>query len=56
MFTGTAGNSSYILGTYNAQDRYLSDSIENYTKIAYNFNQKILKCKSDWKMDFRILV
>lgn len=49
MFTGTAGNSSYILGTYNAQDRYLSDSIENYTKIAYNFNQKILKCKSDWK-------
>lgn len=49
MFTGTVGNSSYILGTYNAQDRYLSDSIENYTKIAYNFNQKILKCKSDWK-------
>lgn len=49
MFTGTAGNSSYILGTYNAQDRYLSDSIENYTKIAYDFNQKILKCKSDWK-------
>lgn len=49
MFTGTAGNSSYILGTYNAQDRYLSDAIENYTKIAYDFNQKILKCKSDWK-------
>lgn len=49
MFTGTAGNSSYILGTYNTQDRYLSDSIENYTKIAYDFNQKILKCKSDWK-------
>lgn len=49
MFTGTAGNSSYILGTYNAQDRYLSDSIENYTKIVYDFNQKILKCKSDWK-------
>lgn len=49
MFTGTAGNSSYILGTYNAQDRYLSEATENYTKIAYDFNQKILKCKSDWK-------
>lgn len=49
MFTGTAGNSSYILGTYNAQDRYLSEATENYTKIAYDFNQKVLKCKSDWK-------
>lgn len=50
MFTGSSGNSSYILGTYNAQDRYLSWACEHYTKIAYNFNEKILKLKTDeWK-------
>lgn len=51
MFTGSAGNSSYILGTYNAQDRYLAWAEEHYTKIAYDFNQKLLKCKSksEWK-------
>ena len=50
MFTGSSGNSSYILGTYNAQDRYLSWACEHYTKIAYDFNEKILKLKTDdWK-------
>lgn len=50
MFTGTSGNSSYILGTYNAQDRYLAWACEHYTKIAYDFNEKLLKLKTgDWK-------
>lgn len=50
-FTGVAGNSSYVLGTYNAEDRYISYAVEHYTKIAYDFNENILKCgKSDeWK-------
>lgn len=50
MFTGSSGNSSYVLGTYNAQDRYLSWACEHYTKIAYDFNEKLLKLKTDdWK-------
>lgn len=50
MFTGATGNSSYILGTYTAQDRYLSWACEHYTKIAYDFNEKLLKLKTDyWK-------
>ena len=50
MFTGSSGNSAYVLGTYNAQDRYLSWSCEHYTKIAHDFNEKILKLKTnDWK-------
>ena len=57
MFTGGTGNSSYILGTYNAQDKDLSRATEEYTKIAYNFNQKILKCSStsDWKYTLQSL-
>lgn len=50
MFTGTSGNSSYILGTYNAQDRYISWACEHYTKIAYDFNEKLLRVQTDdWK-------
>lgn len=50
-FTGVSGNSSYILGTYNAEDRYISYAVEHYTKIAYDFNDNILKCgkSDDWK-------
>lgn len=57
LFTGGTGNSSYILGTYDAQDRDLSRATEEYTKIAYDFNQKILKCSStsDWKNALRDL-
>ena len=50
MFTGTSGNSSYILGTYNAQDRYLAWACEHYTRIAYNFNESLMMLKTDdWK-------
>ena len=49
MFTGAAGNNSYILGTYTAQDRYISWACEHYTKIAYDFNEKILKISTDWR-------
>ena len=50
ILTGGAGNSSYILGTYNAEDRYISYAVEHYTKIAYDFNEKILRCGTDdWK-------
>lgn len=49
MFTGAAGNNSYILGTYNSQDRYISWACEHYTKIAYDFNEKILKISTDWR-------
>lgn len=51
IFTSCSGNSSYILGTYNAQDRYLAQAIEEYTRIAYEFNQNILKCgnSDEWK-------
>lgn len=50
-FTSTTGNSTYILATYNAQDRYLSTATETYTKIAYDFNQKVINCgnSSSWK-------
>lgn len=50
VFTGAAGNNAYVLGTYNAQDYDLSRAIEEYTKIAYEYNQNILKCSTDeWK-------
>ena len=56
IFTGSAGNSSYILGTYNAEDRYISSAIEHYTKIAYDLNQNVMKCNSsDWKSALRNL-
>ena len=51
IFTSCSGNSSYILGTYNTQDRNLAQAIEEYTRIAYEFNQNILKCgnSDEWK-------
>ena len=50
MFTGTNENGSSLLATYNAKDMDISLAEEEYTKIAYDFNQKILKCSTaDWK-------
>lgn len=50
MFTGTASNSTFVLGTYNASDYSLSRAVEEYTKIAFEFNQNLIKCGTDeWK-------
>lgn len=50
-FSGIADNNSYILGTYNAEDRYLSYAIEHYTEIAYEFNENLIKCgkSNEWR-------
>lgn len=55
VFNGTLeaifGNSGWVMGTYTAQDKYLSQAEEYYTKIAYEFNQKLLMVsdKDKWK-------
>lgn len=41
------GNSSWVMGTYTAQDKYLSQAEEYYTKLAYEMNQNVLKCSTD---------
>lgn len=47
-------NSSFVLGTYAAQDYDLSMATEYYTKLAYDMNQKILKVSTDdWKDGLR---
>lgn len=55
MFTGISDNSSYILGTYNAQDKDVSKAIECYTEIAYDFNKKVIQCgdSEHWKNGLR---
>ncbi len=51
VFAGGAENNTYILGTYNAEDRYLAEAINAYTEIAYDFNENVLQANStsDWK-------
>ncbi len=51
LFSGASGNTGgYVLGTYNCQDKDISYAAEHYTKIAYDFNEKILRCGTDdWK-------
>lgn len=55
MFTGISDNSSYILGTYNAQDKDISKAIECYTEIAYDFNKYVIQCgdSEHWKNGLR---
>jgi hypothetical protein len=44
------GNSGWVMGTYTAQDKYLSQAEEYYTKLAWEMNKKVLKVgTSDWK-------
>lgn len=45
------GNSGWVMGTYTAQDKYLSQAEEYYTQLAYEFNEKILMVsdEDDWK-------
>lgn len=51
MFNGVIeaifGNSSWVMGTYTAQDKYLSQAEEYYTKLAYDTNENIIKCGTD---------
>ena len=44
------GNSGWIMGTYTAQDKYLTQAEEYYTKLAWEMNEDIIKIKSEeWK-------
>ena len=45
------GNSDWVVGTYNAQDIYLSQAESYYTECAKSFNDKLLMVGSydDWK-------
>lgn len=42
MSSSVVKSSSWVLGTYNAQDKYLSKSEEYYTKLANQFNTRLL--------------
>lgn len=42
-------NSSFIMGTYNAQDKDLTEAATYYSKMAWELNQKILAVPTDWK-------
>lgn len=55
MFAGTSSNSTYLLGTYNCLDSEMGEAIDTYTKIAYDFNKKVIKCQnsSSWKSGLR---
>jgi hypothetical protein len=58
-FESIFGNSGWVMGTYTAQDKYLSKAEEYYTLLAYDMNEKILKVSSedDWKKglkDFKV--
>ena len=45
------GNNGWIMGTYNAQDKYLSQAETYYTEIAKGFNNKLMTVgdKDTWK-------
>lgn len=51
MFAGTSSNSTFLLGTYNCVDSDMGKAIDAYTKIAYDYNKKLMKCQnaSSWK-------
>ncbi|MCD7740681.1 MAG: hypothetical protein LUI06_00480, partial [Ruminococcus sp.] len=50
MLQGIFGNSGWVMGTYTAQDKYLSQAEEYYTKLAFEFNKNILMVGTeDWK-------
>lgn len=55
MFAGTSSNSTYLLGTYNCLDSEMGEAIDTYTKIAYDFNKKVIKCQnsSSWRSGLR---
>lgn len=45
------GNNGWIMGTYNAQDKYLSQAEQYYTEIASSFNNKLMTVgdQNTWK-------
>lgn len=55
MFTGTSSRSTYLLATYNCMDSDMGKAIDAYTKVAYEFNKKVIKCQnpSSWKSGLR---
>lgn len=55
MFAGTSSNSTFLLATYNCVDSDMGKAIDAYTKIAYDFNKKVIKCQnsSSWKSGLR---
>lgn len=46
MFGGVTSNSSFVLGTYNASDIEIEKIISSYTKIAYDFNENVMKTQN----------
>ncbi|MEE1155739.1 MAG: peptidoglycan DD-metalloendopeptidase family protein, partial [Acutalibacteraceae bacterium] len=55
MFAGTSSRSTYLLATYNCVDSDIGKAIDAYTKVAYEFNEKVIKCQSSssWKSGLR---
>lgn len=50
MFSSCVSSSTWILGTYATQDYDLTKSVEYYTKLANDMNNKIIKVgTTDWK-------
>ncbi len=57
VFIGGAENNTYLVGTYNCSDETIAETIEAYTKIAYDFNENVIKANSTskWKTGLKNL-
>lgn len=50
LFSSTGSGGSFTLGTYTAQDYDLSEAEKYYTKLAWDLNEKVIRCGGDdWK-------
>ncbi len=50
LFSSTGSGGSFTLGTYAAQDYDLSEAEKYYTKLAWDLNEKVIRCGGDdWK-------
>ena len=51
VIMGIFQNSAFILGSYQAKDKDLSEAAVSYTKLAYELNEAVLKCgnKNSWR-------
>ena len=50
IFSSTGSGGSFTLGTYAAQDYDLSEAEKYYTKLAWDLNEKVIRCGGDdWK-------
>ena len=51
VIIGIFQNSAFILGSYNAKDKDLSEAVMSYTKLAYDLNDAVVRCgsKSSWR-------